>query len=103
MGEIEVRERLQLDKFPDRMWSVQASCATTGEGLMEGLNWLADNIKAPGTNGTRTAQERKSEVSKFKSGSGSPNSGKENDGDTFKVISEDGESTGPTSKAINNA
>lgn len=47
MGEREVQERLQLEKFPGRVWKVQASCATSGEGLVEGLNWLAENIKSP--------------------------------------------------------
>lgn len=47
MSTEEVRERLQLDKFPHRLWTVRASCATSGEGLVEGLNWLAENIRHP--------------------------------------------------------
>lgn len=47
MSTDEVRERLQLDKFPGRRWHVQASCATSGEGLVEGLNWLAESIRLP--------------------------------------------------------
>ena len=43
----EVRERLQLDKFTNRVWTVQESCATSGDGLVEGLNWLAENIRNP--------------------------------------------------------
>jgi hypothetical protein len=45
----EVEERLGLDKFPERVWMVMGSCATSGDGLMEGLNWLAENIRAPRT------------------------------------------------------
>lgn len=47
MGVDEVKERLQLDRFPNRVWTVRASCATSGEGLIEGLSWLADCIKNP--------------------------------------------------------
>lgn len=31
---------------PHRKWKIQATCATTGEGLYEGFDWLADNINA---------------------------------------------------------
>ncbi len=44
----EVRERLQLDRFPHRTWTVQSSVATSGDGLMEGFTWLAERLrKAP--------------------------------------------------------
>lgn len=33
----EVQEKLQLNKLKDKVWSVVPSCATTGEGLFEGL------------------------------------------------------------------
>ncbi|KAH7108448.1 ADP-ribosylation factor family-domain-containing protein [Auriculariales sp. MPI-PUGE-AT-0066] len=29
----------------DRSWYVHPSCATTGEGLFEGLQWLSQNVK----------------------------------------------------------
>ncbi|PJF18856.1 putative ADP-ribosylation factor 6 [Paramicrosporidium saccamoebae] len=45
----EVEERLGLDKFAGRVWTVMGSCATSGDGLMEGLNWLAENIRTPRT------------------------------------------------------
>lgn len=46
MGVEEVKERLKLEeKALGRTWHVQASCATGGEGLMEGLNWLAFQVK----------------------------------------------------------
>ena len=33
----EVQERLKLGSLKDRTWYVVPSCATTGEGLFEGL------------------------------------------------------------------
>lgn len=42
----EVRDRLQLDKF-QRCCTVKPSCATSGEGLIEGLGWLAEHVKNP--------------------------------------------------------
>lgn len=43
----EVTEVLQLSKLKDKVWYVVPSCATTGEGLLEGLAWLSNNVKAP--------------------------------------------------------
>uniref|UniRef100_UPI00358FB852 ADP-ribosylation factor 6-like n=1 Tax=Myxine glutinosa TaxID=7769 RepID=UPI00358FB852 len=37
----EVQEKLQLTRLRDRIWYVQPSCATKGDGLQEGLSWLA--------------------------------------------------------------
>lgn len=42
----EVTDRLGLDKMKDRSWYVYPSCATTGEGLYQGLNWLSQNVKS---------------------------------------------------------
>lgn len=33
----EVQERLKLNQLKDKIWYVVPSCATTGEGLFEGL------------------------------------------------------------------
>ena len=33
----EVSERLKLSSLQDKLWNVVPSCATTGEGLFEGL------------------------------------------------------------------
>jgi len=46
MSPAEVTERLGLPKMRDRSWFVQPSCATSGEGLLEGLNWLGQNVKS---------------------------------------------------------
>jgi ADP-ribosylation factor protein 6 len=42
----EVTEALQLTKLKDKVWYVVPSCATTGDGLFEGLTWLSNNVKA---------------------------------------------------------
>jgi len=41
----EIREKLQLEKLKPGNWNIQSSCATTGDGLVEGFNWLALNIR----------------------------------------------------------
>lgn len=45
MSPAEVTDKLQLHKMKDRIWYVVPSCATTGEGLFEGLAWLSNNVK----------------------------------------------------------
>ncbi|KAF8980579.1 ADP-ribosylation factor, Arf Arf6 [Entomortierella lignicola] len=45
MTPAEVTERLQLNTMRERPWYVHPSCATTGEGLFEGLNWMSQNVK----------------------------------------------------------
>ena len=37
MTPTEVTEKLQLNKLKDKIWYVVPSCATTGEGIFEGL------------------------------------------------------------------
>lgn len=46
MKPVEVQEKLALTKLRDRQWYVQPSCATTGDGLYEGLTWLTSNHKS---------------------------------------------------------
>lgn len=41
----EVQQKLELTLLSDRNWYVQPSCATTGDGLAEGLQWLVANQK----------------------------------------------------------
>ncbi|KAF2269825.1 ARF/SAR superfamily [Lojkania enalia] len=44
----EVSDKLQLEKIAkDHVWKVEPSCATTGEGIFEGLAWLSNNVKIP--------------------------------------------------------
>jgi len=37
MSPAEITEKLQLHKLKDHLWFVHPSCATTAEGLFEGL------------------------------------------------------------------
>jgi ADP-ribosylation factor 6 len=39
----EIQEKLGLTRIRDRNWYVQPSCATSGDGLYEGLTWLTSN------------------------------------------------------------
>ncbi|KAI9643867.1 ADP-ribosylation factor, Arf Arf6 [Ciborinia camelliae] len=41
----EVTEQLKLNELKNKVWFVVPSCATTGEGLMEGLAWLSKTIE----------------------------------------------------------
>ena len=41
----QISERLGLVGLRDRKWQVQASNATRGDGLYEGMDWLAKNIQ----------------------------------------------------------
>lgn len=41
----EIQEKLGLTRIRDRNWYVQPSCATSGDGLFEGLTWLTSNHK----------------------------------------------------------
>ena len=44
MNAAEVTDKLQLHSMKNRDWYIQATCATSGDGLYEGLDWLAQNI-----------------------------------------------------------
>lgn len=45
MGVGEIVKELGLTEYPNRVWHVQPSTATTGEGLHEGLSWLDQALK----------------------------------------------------------
>jgi len=42
----EVTEKLGLNQLRNRKWYIQATCATTGDGLYEGLDWLSNTLKS---------------------------------------------------------
>jgi ADP-ribosylation factor-like protein 1 len=44
MTEIEVAHELGLETIKDRKWYIRRAAAVKGEGLSEGLDWLADTI-----------------------------------------------------------
>jgi ADP-ribosylation factor protein 1 len=42
----DVTEKLGLNTMRSRTWFIQATCATTGDGLYEGLDWLSNILKS---------------------------------------------------------
>ncbi|OIV92859.1 hypothetical protein TanjilG_00993 [Lupinus angustifolius] len=42
----EITDKLGLNSFRQRRWYIQATCATSGQGLYEGLDWLSSNISS---------------------------------------------------------
>jgi ADP-ribosylation factor protein 1 len=45
MSTTEVQEKLGLHSLRQRNWFIQGCCATTAQGLYEGLDWMSSNIK----------------------------------------------------------
>jgi ADP-ribosylation factor protein 6 len=41
MNVAEIEERMGLRELRDRKWYVHPTCATSGDGLYEGLEWLS--------------------------------------------------------------
>jgi len=39
-----ITEKLQLNNIRNRAWYIQATCATTGDGIYEGLDWLSNKL-----------------------------------------------------------
>merc|ERR1712031_87058 len=44
MPAAEVTEKLGLHNMRNRQWFIQSACATTGDGLYEGLDWLSNTL-----------------------------------------------------------
>mmetsp|Transcript_1619 Transcript_1619/g.3521 ORF Transcript_1619/g.3521 Transcript_1619/m.3521 type:complete len:182 (+) Transcript_1619:142-687(+) len=44
MTAAEVTEKLGLHNLRHRQWFIQSACATTGDGLYEGLDWLSRTL-----------------------------------------------------------
>merc|ERR1712107_605453 len=42
----EVTEKLGLHNMRNRQWFIQSACATTGDGLYEGLDWLSRTLSS---------------------------------------------------------
>jgi Arf/Sar family protein len=55
MTPAEVCEALGLFSLRNRRWHIQGTCATKGEGLYEGLDWLASTLKELQATGTPTS------------------------------------------------
>jgi ADP-ribosylation factor protein 1/Arf/Sar family protein len=45
MSVAEITDKLGLHSLRQRTWFIQSTCATSGDGLFEGLDWLATEIK----------------------------------------------------------
>ncbi|KHN80242.1 ADP-ribosylation factor 1 [Toxocara canis] len=46
MNAAEVTDKLGLHTLRNRNWYIQATCATSGDGLYEGLDWLSNHVIA---------------------------------------------------------
>jgi len=45
MSVSQITDRLKLNKLKNRDWYIQGSCARSGDGLYEGLDWLSNTLK----------------------------------------------------------
>ncbi|CAJ1076120.1 ADP-ribosylation factor 2a [Xyrichtys novacula] len=45
MNAVEITDKLHLQSLRKRNWYIQAACATNGDGLYEGLDWLCNQLK----------------------------------------------------------
>ena len=46
MTAAEITEKLALQNIRNRQWFIQSACATTGDGLYEGLDWLSRTLSS---------------------------------------------------------
>jgi len=44
MSAAEITDKLGLNQLRGRQWYIQATCATQGQGLYEGLDWLSQEL-----------------------------------------------------------
>merc|ERR1712013_332829 len=45
MNAAELTDKLGLHSIKNRSWYIQSTCATSGDGLYEGLDWLSNELK----------------------------------------------------------
>jgi ADP-ribosylation factor protein 1 len=45
MNAAEITDKLGLHALRQRNWYIQSTCATSGDGLYEGLDWLSNQLK----------------------------------------------------------
>ncbi|KAI9752073.1 MAG: hypothetical protein M1815_000749 [Lichina confinis] len=48
MSAAEITDALGLHSLRQRSWFIQSTCATSGDGLYEGLDWLSNALKKAG-------------------------------------------------------
>ena len=46
----EITEKLGLNQLRNRSWYIQSTCATNGDGLYEGLDWLSSTLNKKNKN-----------------------------------------------------
>ena len=44
MSATEISDKLDLHSLRNRKWFVQSACATSGDGLYKGLDWLSSTL-----------------------------------------------------------
>ena len=45
MSPSELSDKLELGSLKQKTWNIQKACASNGDGLYEGLEWLSRNLK----------------------------------------------------------
>jgi len=50
MSVTELTDKLGLSQIRNRKWYIQSTCATSGDGLYEGLEWLSSSLTNKGKN-----------------------------------------------------
>lgn len=45
MSASEITEKLQLNTLRNRQWFIQSTCATSGDGIIEGIDWLSKTVE----------------------------------------------------------
>ena len=50
MSATDITEKLQLGGIRNRNWFIQSTCATSGDGLYEGLDWLSRTLASRSNN-----------------------------------------------------
>merc|ERR1712061_72053 len=51
MSPAELTDKLGLHSMRNRQWFIQSTCATTGDGLYEGLDWMSRALPQGGDKG----------------------------------------------------
>ena len=46
MNAAEITDKMGLSSLRNRNWYIQATCATSGDGLFEGLDWMSTQLKS---------------------------------------------------------
>ncbi|TYK12862.1 ADP-ribosylation factor 1 [Cucumis melo var. makuwa] len=61
----EITDKLGLHSLRNRRWYIQATCATSGQGLYEGLDWLSSNISTKASSRAHNASSKEYILSKL--------------------------------------